>query len=225
MKVHRVVSFTPAAFFQPYISFNSQKRQAARNEFEKDFYKLKNNSLFGKTMENVRRRIDFRLCNTPEKFQTYTSRPLFLSATRFTEDLVGVELLKGKVELDKPVFISQAVLDLSKLIMYQLRYEKLVSYETRFGGSLCVIAGDTDSFFLEVQDMSVDKQLLPAMKEHGLLDSSNYPREHFLYSSDNRAKLGCIKDECASVPIQDAIFLRPVMARNIDGPRASKGRY
>ena len=208
-KVHRVVSFRQSRFFEPYIVFNSQKRQHASNEFEKDFFKLKNNSLFGKTMENVRNRIDYRLCNTMEKFMTYTSKPLFLSATRFSEDLVGVELLKGVVELDKPVFIGQAVLDLSKLIMYRLRYNKLPEYEHRFGGSIRVVAGDTDSFFLEVRDICISEQLLPAMKTDGLLDSSNYPRDHPLYSSVGKAELGRIKDECAGTPIQDAIFLRP----------------
>ena len=209
MKIHRVVSFRQSRFFNQYIAFNSQQRQQANNEFEKDFFKLKNNSLFGKTMENVRNRIDYRLCNTEEKFMAYTSKPLFLSATRFSEDLVGVELLKGTVNLDKPIFIGQAVLDLSKLIMYRLRYEKLAKYQSRFGGSIKVVAGDTDSFFLEVRGMSVASQLLPAMKEDGLLDSSNYPRDHPLYSLVGKAELGRIKDECGGTPIQDAIFLRP----------------
>lgn len=208
-KIHRVVSFRQSRFFESYIDFNSLQRQVASNEFERDFYKLKNNSLFGKTMENVRRRIDYRLCNTPEKLNTYASRPLFVSATRFSEDLVGVELLKGMVELDKPVFIGQAVLDLSKLIMYKLRYEKLSTYEKVFGGTIRVLAGDTDSFFLQVCKISVQNQLLPAMQADNLLDSSNYPHHHPLYSTSNKAKLGCIKDECAGVPIQDAIFLRP----------------
>ena len=209
MKIHRIVSFRQARFFNPYIAFNSQQRQQANNEFEKDFFKLKNNSMFGKTMENVRNHIDYRLCNTVEKFMAYTSKPLFLSATRFAEDLVGVELLKGTVNLDKPIFIGQAVLDLSKLVMYQLRYEKLPQYEKMFGGSIRVVAGDTDSFFLKVTGMSVTNQLLPAMLDDNLLDSSNYPSDHPLYSVANKAKLGCIKDECAGIPINDAIFLRP----------------
>ena len=160
-------------------------------------------------MENVRRRINYRLCNTVEKFMTYTSKPLFISATRFSDDLVGVELLKGVVELDKPVFIGQAVLDLSKLVMYKLRYEKLSMYEKKFGGSIRVVAGDTDSFFLEVRGMSVADQMFPAMLEDNLLDSSNYPLNHPLHSIKNKAKLGCIKDECAGTPIIDGIFLRP----------------
>ena len=93
--VHRIVQFHQSRFFEPYILFNSQKRQVACNEFENDFFKLKNNSLFGKTMENVCNRKDYRLCNTVEKLMAYTSKPLFLSATRFSEDLVRVELLKG----------------------------------------------------------------------------------------------------------------------------------
>ena len=208
-RVHRIVSFQQSKLFEPYIRFNSSMRQQASNEFEKDFYKLKNNSLFGKTMENVRKRIDYRICNSPEKFIAYTSRPLFLSATRFAEDVVGVELLKGTIELNKPVYIGQAVLDLSKFIMYKLRYENIAAYEERFHGSIRVIAGDTDSFFLEVRGISLANQLLPAMLEDGIFDSSNYPRNNPLYTSQFKAHLGCIKDECGSVPILDAIFLRP----------------
>ena len=113
------------------------------------------------------------------------------------------------VELNKPVFIGQAVLDLSKLIMYTLRYDKLPNYARRFGGSIRVLAGDTDSFFLEVKNISLNNQLLPEMKKDGLLDSSNYQQDHPLYSLIGKAELGRVKDECAGVPIQDAIFLRP----------------
>ena len=208
-RIHRIVQYRQSAFFEKYISYNSQQRQSANNDFEKDYYKLKNNSLFGKTMENVRNRISFRLCNTAEKLVTYSSRPLFLSATRFSEDLVGVELLKAIVDLDKPVYIGQAVLDLSKLVMFELRYQKLPKYERQFGGSIRILAGDTDSFFLEVTNISVSNQLLPEMLKDDLLDSSNYPIHHPLYSSKNKARLGCIKDECASVPISDVVFLRP----------------
>ena len=95
-KIHRAIRFQQSAIFEPYISYNSMKRQKAKNPFEKDFYKLKNNALFGKTMENVRGHINFRLCNTEEKLITLASRPEFLRSTIFNEDLVGVRLVGRK---------------------------------------------------------------------------------------------------------------------------------
>ena len=111
--------------------------------------------------------------------------------------------------MDKPVYIGQAVLDLSKLVMYRLRYDRLSTYAQRLGGTISVVAGDTDSYFVEVRGIRVYDQLLPAMQKDGLLDSSNYPQEHPLYSLMGKAELGRVKDECAGVPIQDVVFLRP----------------
>ena len=207
-KIHRAIRFKQSAFFEPYISYNSRRRQQAVNSFEKDYYKLRNNALFGKTMENVRRRLKFRLCNTEEGLVTLASRPDYLDRHIFNEDLVGVHLAKDKVFLCKPVFVGQAVLDLSKLEMYELRYGALDFYSLLFGGEIGVIGGDTDSFFLEISGISVD-DLLAEMVRDNLLDTSNYPKDHPLYSERNKARLGCIKDESAGVPFREIVMLRP----------------
>ena len=208
-KVHRGLHFRQAAFFEPYISYNSTKRQQASNAFEKDYYKLKNNALFGKTMENVRRRINYRLCNRADKLTTLASRPEFLSSNIFCEDLVGVRLCKESIILNKPIFIGQAVLDLSKLEMYELRYIHLKRYEDTLQGEIRISGGDTDSFFLRVDRIPVDTLLLPHMRTDGLLDSSNYSPTHPLFSNDCKAKLGCIKDEAGGKPFIEWILLRP----------------
>lgn len=210
-KIHRGLKFKQSAFFAPYIAYNSTKRQQANNAFEKDYYKLKNNALFGKTMENVRRRITYRLCNTAEKVTTLASRPEFLSSNIFNEDLVGVRLCKNRVILNKPIFIGQAVLDLSKLEMYELRYKHLSFYDHTFEGKIRAAGGDTDSFFLSVRDIDVAKDLLPEMLEDGLLDSSNYPTDHPLYSTAYKAKLGCVKDEAEGKAFREWVLLRPKM--------------
>jgi hypothetical protein len=107
------------------------------------------------------------------------------------------------------VYIGQAVLDLSKLVMYQLRYERLVEYALRFRGEIRIVGGDTDSFFLDVRNISLSQQLLPAMAADGLLDSSNYPSSHPLYSTTYKARLGCVKDESAGESLKEGLFLRP----------------
>src|ERR1700722_7905622 len=114
-----------------------------------------------------------------------------------------------EVKLDKPIFIGQAVLDLSKLVMYQLRYHKLQHYEGQFNGKITVIGGDTDSLFCKLERIDLFRQLHPAMLEDGLLDSSYHPNEHHLFSARYKAKLGCIKDEVEGAKIIEAVLLKP----------------
>lgn len=153
--------------------------------------------------------MNYRLCQTEERLTTFASRPEFLASTIFNEDLVGVHLCKEEIKLEKPIFIGQAVLDLSKLEMYELRYKHLSRYEELFNGKITIAGGDTDSFFLRVDGISVHNTLLPAMLRDGLLDSSNYPPTHPLYSTTHKAKLGCVKDEAEGMPHREWILLKP----------------
>ena len=117
-----------------------------------------------------------------------------MRAVAFTEDLVGVEMLKEEVIMDKPVYIGQAVLDLSKLIMYRWRYDHLASLEEQLGGKIKVIGGDTDSLFLKLKNIKAES-LLERMVQDDLLDTSNFNKNHPLHSNKNKAKLGCVKSE------------------------------
>ena len=170
---------------------------------------LLNNALFGKTMENVRSRKKFNLRNSDESLFKDTSKAHNLSSHRFAEDLVLTELMNLEVKLNKPIFIGQAVLDISKLIMFELRYHKFPQYEAEFNGSITVVGGDTDSLFCYIENISLNEQLHPAMARDGLLDSSNFPSSHPLYSVTNKAKLGCIKDEMSGNVLREAVLLKP----------------
>ena len=208
-KVHRVVRFTQKRFLKPYIEFNSKQRAQAKNNFEKDFYKLKNNSLFGKTMEDVRKRQNYKLVTDENKMQKLASSPLFLDRDIITEDIVGVKMAKSKVVLDKPIYIGQAVLDYSKLTMYKLFYETLP--QCPLIQKLELLGGDTDSFFLEITTEAhvTGADILENLKEH--VDFSNYPTDHPQFSTQNKARLGCFKDECAGKEIQEIVLLKPKM--------------
>jgi hypothetical protein len=94
--------------------------------------------------------------------------------------------------------------------MYDLAYNKLPKYETEFNCKIQIIGGDTDSLFLKV-DGPVDLQteLYPAMIDDGLLDTSNYPKTHPLYSNDMNARLGCIKDEFKGEICKEVVMLAP----------------
>ena len=227
-KIHSVISYTQKPIFKNYIVKNSILRQQAISEFAKDLYKLLNNSLFGKTMENVRGRKSFNLVNTKQKLMRQSKLPHFLRAHKFNENLVLTEKMNLEVKLDKPIYIGQAVLDLSKLIMYRLRYEKLAAYADEFNGAITVIGGDTDSLFCSVHNIDLYTQLHPAMLRDNLLDTSNYPHHHALYSEQNKAKLVCIKDEVCREELQEAILLKPkcysmITASGLANKKTAKG--
>jgi hypothetical protein len=125
-------------------------------------------------------------------------------------DLVAAILSKDVICLDRPVYIGQAILDLSKLRMYKLQYVELEKYKTLFNCELNIVAGDTDSFFLECRNVSLKNQLLPAMRDDLLLDTSNYPKSHDLYSDRIASVVGKFKDESCGVRDFGAwLFLRP----------------
>jgi hypothetical protein len=120
---------------------NTVERTKATNEFEKDFYKLMNNSVYGKTMENVRNRINFRLISSEKK--ALAIKNIRTKITIFNENLVGVHLCKQQVNLNKPIFIGQNVLDQSKLLMYDFHYNFILTKFKR--NDVDLLFTDTDS--------------------------------------------------------------------------------
>ena len=208
-KVHRAVKYKQKRWLKPYIDFNSQQRSLANNDFLKAYYKLKNNALFGKTMEDVRKRIKYELVTSEERFRKLASSPFFHDRDIITEDIVGVHSLKPKVKLDKPIFVGQSVLDYSKLEMYTLYYKTLT--QCPLIKKLQLVGGDTDSFFLSiVTDKNITlSDVFNSLAQH--IDTSNYPPSHPMYSTVNKAKLGCFKDETAGQMLEEMILLRPKM--------------
>ena len=218
-KIHNVITFKQKKFLKPYIDFNSSHRTRAKNSFQKDFYKLKNNSLFGKTMEDVRKHTQYKLVTNEQKLGKLVASPLYSDRDIITPGLVGVKMHKGSVTLDKPIYIGQAVLDHSKLAMYKLFYDVLP--QCPLIHSIKLLGGDTDSFFLSllVDPGTTTADILTNLSRH--VDFSNYPTSHPLHSNTNKAKLGCFKDELAGREIEEIIFLRPKMysirVKGVDG--------
>ena len=208
-KVHRIIKYKQKAWLKEYIDFNSQQRSLSSNDFDKAFYKLKNNALFGKTMEDVRKRINYKLVTDEAKFMKLSSSPFFHDRDIITEEIVGVHMLKPKVTLNKPIFVGQAVLDYSKLEMYNLYYKVLS--QCPLIKKLQLVGGDTDSFFLNiVTDTNIMlSDVYNSLAQH--MDTSNYPSSHPMYSTVNKAKLGCFKDETAGQTLEEMILLRPKM--------------
>ena len=119
-KVHRVLEFNQEPWMAPYIEMNTELRKQASSDFEKDFFKLMNNSEFGKTMENLRKRINAHLVkgvNEINKLKKLIAKPSFNAFKVFNENLVAVHMHKDTLKLNRPIYVGMSILDLSKHLM------------------------------------------------------------------------------------------------------------
>ena len=140
--IHKGIKFVESNWMKPYIDKNTNSRAKAKNNFEKDFFKLMNNSVFGKTMENIRNRVDVKLVNTEEKLRKLVAKPNFRSRKIFSENLVSVHMKKTSLTMNKPVYLGMCILDLSKTIMYDFHYNYIKS---KYGDKAKLLFSDTDS--------------------------------------------------------------------------------
>lgn len=205
-KVHRVISFRQSAWLEPYIRFNTEKRAKCDNDFEKDFYKLMNNSVFGKTMENVRKRISVELVSNQEQALKIIAKPSYAGHVILSDELTAVHKKVMTVHLNKPIAVGAVVLELSKLHMLQYHYEEILP--TYGADKVKLILTDTDSlvYQIETEDLYADMR-----KKSHLYDFSNYPKFHKNYNSCNKAVIGKFKDELGGQPMKEIVGLRSKM--------------
>ena len=147
-----------------YIDFNTKLRTAAANDFEKDFYKLIDNSVFGKTMENIRIHRNIKLVTNREAYFKVVMTPNFKSGVRFSFNLMGCEMGKIKVVMNKQVYLGQAILDLSKIVMYKFHYDYMKrKYNDNklthcyMGTDSLVYSMETDDFYKDISDDIKDR--------------------------------------------------------------------
>jgi len=204
IRYHRILSFKQSCWLKAYIDFNTNKRKAATNSFEKDFYKLLNNAMFGKTIENIRNRMNLELVTKKKRMQKLISKPNFKNWIKYDDSICAVELHKENLYFDKPIYIGFTVLELSKYHLYYLHYD-VVSH---FFNNFKLLYLDTDSLVYDVHTNDVyDDFNIPELKKH--LDMSDYPADHKCFSLENKKRLGCLKDECFGTPIVEFVGLRP----------------
>ena len=101
-KVHRVIEFNQKAWLKPYIDRNTELRKLAKYDFEKDLFKLMNNAVFGKTMENIRKHRSIKLVTTDRKRNKLVSEPNYPTMNYISKDLFITEMNKTKVKMNKP---------------------------------------------------------------------------------------------------------------------------
>ena len=204
-KIHRGIKFIESAWLKPYIDKNTNLRTQAKNNFEKDFYKLMNNSVFGKTMENIRNRVNVQLVTSREKFKKLVAKPNFRSRKIFNENLVSVHMKKTSLTMNKPVYLGMCILDLSKIIMFDFHYNYI---KPKYGNNAKLLFTDTDSLFYEIQTKDFYKDISGDVKNR--FDTSDYPENHpsGIPTGLNKKVLGMFKDEAAGKIIKEFVGLR-----------------
>ena len=204
-KIHRGIKFTEAAFLKPYIDKNTSLRALAKNNFEKDFFKLMNNSVFGKTMENIRNRVNVKLVDSGEQFKKLVAKPNYNGRKIFNENLVSVHMKKTSLTMNKPVYLGMSILDLSKTVMYDFHYRYI---KPKYGNKAKLLFTDTDSFLYEIQTEDFYKDISGDVKDR--FDTSDYPEGHpsGIPTGINKKVLGMFKDEAAGKVIKEFVGLR-----------------
>ena len=260
-KVHKVLKFDQSPWMQPYIAKNTELRKLAKNDFEKDFFKLMNNAVshswislfslfqmnlsaefvncptrllldwvsfsvslvqvFGKTMENVRKRVDVKLLRSDEeqKILKYVAKPTFTRQEIFHEHLVAIQNRKEKVLLNKPIYVGMSVLDLSKHLMYNFYYNTL---KKNYGDNIRLLYTDTDSVIIHVTTDDIYCDMQANISDY---DTSNYPADHPLFSNTNKKIIGKFKDELGGQLLTEFIGIRPKMYSYVgeDSGKRAKG--
>ena len=205
-KIHRGIKFIESAWLKPYIDKNTNLRTQAKNNFEKDFFKLMNNSVFGKTMENIRNRVNVKLVNTEERLKKLVAKPNLKSPPKiFSENLVSVHLKKTSLTMNKPVYLGMCILDLSKTIMYDFHYNYI---KPKYGAKAKLLFTDTDSLMYEIETEDFYKDISGDVKDR--FDTSDYPENHpsGIPTGINKKVLGMFKDEAAGKIIKEFVGLR-----------------
>ena len=204
-KIHKGIKFIESDWMRPYIEMNTNLRAKAKNNFEKDFFKLMNNSVFGKTMENIRNRVDVKLVNTEEKLKKLVVKPNYRSRKIFSENLVSVHMKKTSLTMNKPIYLGMCILELSKTIMYDFHYQYI---KPKYGDKAKLLFTDTDSFMYEIETEDFYKDISGDVKDR--FDTSDYPENHpsGIPTGINKKVLGMMKDEAGGKTIKEFVGLR-----------------
>ena len=204
-KIHRILSFTQSAWLKPWIDLCNEQRRTAGSEFESDLAKLQANATFGKTMEQVRNRVNIRLIVDPIRLMKAVSKVSYRQSEIINSDLVMVQAARTKVKLNKPIAVGFSILELSKVIMYKFYYEHL---KAKYRDRCTLLFTDTDSLCCEIQT----KDLYKDMGDHlDLYDTSNFSPDHPQYSKTNHRVLGKFKSETGSTSPSEFVGLRAKM--------------
>ena len=215
--IHRILQFNQSSWLKPYIEFNTKKRATCKSNFEKDYYKLMSNSVFGKTQENLRKRVNIELVTNSETLKERMKSPKFVRSMNISTNLTAIQLKKTTIMLNRPIYVGFSVLELSKLHMYNFHYKEMIpKYPTSK-----MLFTDTDSLTYLLQTDDIYKDMVDDML-HGsqTYDMSDFPDSHVCFNgidvatikylkSINKKVLGKMKDEMKGIAPLEFVGLRP----------------
>uniref|UniRef100_A0A158P4E4 DNA-directed DNA polymerase n=1 Tax=Tetranychus urticae TaxID=32264 RepID=A0A158P4E4_TETUR len=201
-KIHRAIKFRQLPWLAPYVDFCTQQRKMAKNPAQSNFWKLNVNALYGKTIENTRNHLQVMVAENEPQANFQLRKELCERFIILNEDLALIQVARSKVRMDKPISVGFTILELAKLKMYELHYD---AFKESFGEKIELLYTDTDSLIYHLQTDNLNQDL---KKVNSVMDFSNYPQQHQLYSNVNEKKIGFLKDEMAGEPIYEFVGIK-----------------
>ena len=183
---------------------NTEVRKLAKNDFEKYFFKLMNNAVFGKTMENIRKHRDIKLVTTDKKRNKLVAEPNYPTMNYISEDLSVIEMNKTKVKMNKPIYLGLSILEISKLLMYEFWYDYM---KPKYDDNIKLCYMDADSFIMNIKIEDFYKDIAKDVEKR--FDTSNYEVNRPLPTGKNKKVIGLMKDELGGKIITEFVTLRP----------------
>ena len=202
-RVHRFIEFIQKSWLKPYIDMNTELRKLAKDDFEKDFFKLMNNAVFGKAMENIRKHRDIKLVTTDKKRNKLVSERNYHTINYISEDLSIIEMNKTKVKMNKPIYLGLSILDISKILMYEFWYDYM---KPTYGNRVKLCYMDTGSFIMSIKTNDLYKDI--SIDADKRFDTSNYEINRPLPTGKKKV-IGLMKDELGGKIITEFVTLRP----------------
>ena len=204
-KVHRVIELNQKEWLKPYIDMNTELRKLAKNDFEKDLFKLMNNSVFGKMMENIWKHRDIKLVTTEKNRSKFVSEPDYHTINLISEDLSIIEMKKTKVKMNKPIYLGLSILEISKILMYEFWYDYM---KPKYNDNVKLCYMDTDSVIMNIETNDFYEDIANDVENR--FDTSNYEVNRPLPTGKNKKVIGLMKDELGGkMIITEFVTLRP----------------
>ena len=203
-RVHRIIEFSQKAWLKPYIDMNTELRKLAKDDFEKDLFKLMNNAVFGKTMENIRKHRDIKLVTTNKKRNKLVSEPNYHTINYISEDLSIIEMNKTKVKMNKPIYLGLSILDISKILMYEFWYDCM---KPKYNDKVKLCYMDTDKFIMSIKTNDFYKDIANDVDKR--FDTSDYEVNRPLPTGKNKKVIGLMKGGLGGKIITEFVTLRP----------------
>ena len=201
-KIHRGIRFEESAWLKEYIDLNTDLRTKATNDFEKDFFKLMNNSVFGKTMERIENRVDIRLVCDEKEAIKLAAKVSFDRLTIFDENLIAIHNKRTKLFYNKPIYLGMCILDSSKTLMYDFHYNYIKS---KYGDRAKLLFTDTDSLAYELKTDDFYADIADDVRSR--FDTSDYLKDHpsGIETGVNKKVIGMFKDEAGGKQIEEFV--------------------